>query len=149
MGSKEATVAVTTANSDEEEEEAAGNGMLAGELTAGDSPGRAKRSSLIPMGPEETPQGTEAVKKCTCPGLGLIYTLLSSGFFSVSSLLVKKIEAIHSVEISAIRCIFQLLFVLPALIYCKYVSNMQKLDFWDQKVSEFSFSSGDYLVPVQ
>ncbi|XP_029465741.1 solute carrier family 35 member G1-like isoform X3 [Rhinatrema bivittatum] len=83
MGSNEATVAVTTANSDEEEEEAA------------------------------------AVKKCTCPGLGLIYTLLSSGFFSVSSLLVKKIEDIHSVEISAIRCIFQLLFVLPALIYCK------------------------------
>ncbi|XP_029465738.1 solute carrier family 35 member G1-like [Rhinatrema bivittatum] len=119
MGSNDATVAVTTANSDEEEEEAAGTGVLAGELTAGGSPGRAKRSSLIPMGPEETPQGTEAVKKCTCPGLGLIYTLLSSGFFSVSSLLVKKIEDIHSVEISAIRCIFQLLFVLPALIYCK------------------------------
>ncbi|XP_053547665.1 solute carrier family 35 member G1 [Bombina bombina] len=56
-------------------------------------------------------------KKCTCPGLGIFYTILSALFFSSSSLIVKKIENIHSVEISAIRCVFQMLFVLPGLIY--------------------------------
>ncbi|XP_063818157.1 solute carrier family 35 member G1 isoform X2 [Pseudophryne corroboree] len=58
-------------------------------------------------------------RKCICPGLGLGYTILSAIFFSSSSLLVKKIENLHSVEISAIRCIFQMLFVLPGLIYYK------------------------------
>lgn len=58
-------------------------------------------------------------KKCTCPGLGIFYTILSALFFSSSALLVKKIENMHSVEISAIRCIFQMLFVLPGLIYYK------------------------------
>ncbi|KAM4636940.1 solute carrier family 35 member G1 [Discoglossus pictus] len=58
-------------------------------------------------------------KKCVCPGLGLFYTILSALFFSSSSLLVKKIEDLHSVQISAIRCVFQMLFVLPGLIYYK------------------------------
>ncbi|XP_072280189.1 solute carrier family 35 member G1 [Pyxicephalus adspersus] len=58
-------------------------------------------------------------KKCTCPGLGIFYTILSAFFFSSSSLLVKKIEDMHSVQISAFRCIFQMLFVLPGLIYYK------------------------------
>ncbi|KAM4702848.1 solute carrier family 35 member G1 [Rhinophrynus dorsalis] len=58
-------------------------------------------------------------KKCRCPGLGIFYTVLSALFFSSSSLLVKKIEDLHSVQISAIRCIFQMLFVLPGLIYYK------------------------------
>ncbi|XP_053306941.1 solute carrier family 35 member G1 [Spea bombifrons] len=58
-------------------------------------------------------------KECKCPGLGIFYTILSALFFSSSSLLVKKIEDLHSVEISAIRCIFQMLFVLPGLIYFK------------------------------
>nr|XP_060622813.1 solute carrier family 35 member G1 [Anolis sagrei ordinatus] len=54
-----------------------------------------------------------------CPGLGLFYTVLSAFFFSVASLFLKKIENVHSVEISAIRCIFQMAFVLPGLIYYK------------------------------
>ncbi|KAM3912888.1 solute carrier family 35 member G1 [Leptodactylus fuscus] len=58
-------------------------------------------------------------KKCSCPGLGLFYTVLSALFFSSSALLVKKIEDMHSVQISAIRCVFQMLFVLPGLIYYK------------------------------
>ncbi|XP_020819834.1 solute carrier family 35 member G1 [Phascolarctos cinereus] len=66
--------------------------------------------------PNENP---EAKKKVTCPGLGLFYTLLSAFFFSVASLLVKKIQDIHSAEISAFRCVFQMLFVLPSLIYEK------------------------------
>ncbi|CAH2322343.1 solute carrier family 35 member G1 [Pelobates cultripes] len=58
-------------------------------------------------------------KKCKCPGLGIFYTILSTFFFSSSALLVKKIEGLHSVEISAIRCVFQMLFVLPGLVYYK------------------------------
>ncbi|KAJ8365685.1 hypothetical protein SKAU_G00145160 [Synaphobranchus kaupii] len=56
-------------------------------------------------------------KKPACAGLGLVYALLASLFFSVLALLVKKIEGVHAVEISAIRCFFQMVFVLPALIY--------------------------------
>uniref|UniRef100_A0A8D2KRD8 Solute carrier family 35 member G1 n=1 Tax=Varanus komodoensis TaxID=61221 RepID=A0A8D2KRD8_VARKO len=62
--------------------------------------------------------GQEA-KKTTCPGLGLFYTLLSAFLFSVASLFLKKIEDIHSVEVSAFRCVFQMAFVLPGLIYYK------------------------------
>ncbi|XP_044516136.1 solute carrier family 35 member G1 [Gracilinanus agilis] len=61
----------------------------------------------------------EAKKKASCPGLGLFYTLLSAFLFSVASLLVKKIQDMHSAEISAFRCIFQMLFVLPCLIHQK------------------------------
>ncbi|XP_051969088.1 solute carrier family 35 member G1-like [Xyrauchen texanus] len=57
--------------------------------------------------------------KPACPGLGLLYSLLASVFFSVAALLVKKIEGIHAIEISAIRCFFQMLFVMPAMIYYK------------------------------
>ncbi|XP_076856808.1 solute carrier family 35 member G1 isoform X2 [Brachyhypopomus gauderio] len=64
-------------------------------------------------------QTTEKEVKPVCPGLGLLYSLLASGFFSVAALLVKKIEGIHAVEISAIRCFFQMLFVMPAMIYYK------------------------------
>ncbi|XP_028585597.2 solute carrier family 35 member G1 isoform X1 [Podarcis muralis] len=60
----------------------------------------------------------EGIKgKRTCPGLGLFYTLLSAFLFSVASLFLKKIEGVHSVEVSAIRCVFQMTFVLPGLIY--------------------------------
>nr|XP_056705514.1 solute carrier family 35 member G1 [Euleptes europaea] len=58
-------------------------------------------------------------KKKTCPGLGLFYTMLSALFFSVASLFLKKVEDVHSVETSAIRCVFQMVFVLPGLIYYK------------------------------
>ncbi|XP_057258336.1 solute carrier family 35 member G1 isoform X2 [Pezoporus wallicus] len=60
-----------------------------------------------------------AKKKAACPGLGLFYTVLSAFLFSVASLFLKKIEDVHSVEVSAFRCIFQMAFVLPGLIYYK------------------------------
>ncbi|NXF15609.1 S35G1 protein, partial [Rhodinocichla rosea] len=60
-----------------------------------------------------------AKKKAACPGLGLFYTILSAFLFSVASLFLKKIEDVHSVEVSAFRCVFQMAFVLPGLIYYK------------------------------
>ncbi|NXG32326.1 S35G1 protein, partial [Dromaius novaehollandiae] len=58
-------------------------------------------------------------KKAPCPGLGLFYTVLSAFLFSVTSLFLKKIEDVHAVEVSAFRCVFQMAFVLPGLIYYK------------------------------
>ncbi|KAL2078221.1 hypothetical protein ACEWY4_025906 [Coilia grayii] len=55
--------------------------------------------------------------KAPCSGLGLFYALLASLFFSLVALLVKRIEGVHAVEISAFRCFFQMLFVLPLMIY--------------------------------
>uniref|UniRef100_A0A8C5NXU7 Solute carrier family 35 member G1 n=2 Tax=Jaculus jaculus TaxID=51337 RepID=A0A8C5NXU7_JACJA len=60
-----------------------------------------------------------AKKKAPCPGLGLFYTLLSAFLFSVASLFVKKVQDIHAVEISAFRCVFQMLVIIPCLIYRK------------------------------
>lgn len=54
-----------------------------------------------------------------CPGLGLFYGMLATVFFSIIALLVKTIDGVHAVEISAIRCFFQMLFVMPMLIYYK------------------------------
>uniref|UniRef100_A0A8C6STK2 Solute carrier family 35 member G1 n=1 Tax=Neogobius melanostomus TaxID=47308 RepID=A0A8C6STK2_9GOBI len=51
--------------------------------------------------------------------LGLFYAFLSTVFFSIIALLVKTIEGLHAIEISAIRCFFQMLFVAPLLIYHK------------------------------
>ncbi|XP_038677880.1 solute carrier family 35 member G1 [Scyliorhinus canicula] len=56
-------------------------------------------------------------KKREWAWLGLCYVLLSCVFFSVTSLLVKKVKDIHSLEISGIRCLFQWLFSWPAIIY--------------------------------
>ncbi|XP_053441154.1 solute carrier family 35 member G1 [Nycticebus coucang] len=61
----------------------------------------------------------EAKKKAPCPGLGLFYTLLSAFLFSLSSLFVKKVQDVHAVEISAFRCVFQMLVIIPCLIYRK------------------------------
>ncbi|KAJ0060457.1 hypothetical protein NL108_011898, partial [Boleophthalmus pectinirostris] len=54
-----------------------------------------------------------------CSGLGLFYAFLSTVFFSIIALLVKTIQGLHAIEISAIRCFFQMLFVAPLLIYHK------------------------------
>ncbi|XP_053197321.1 solute carrier family 35 member G1 [Scomber japonicus] len=62
-------------------------------------------------------EGPEKPKKC--PGLGLFYAFLATVFFSIIALLVKTIEGIHAIEISAIRCFFQMLFTMPLLIYHK------------------------------
>ncbi|KAM6951787.1 solute carrier family 35 member G1 [Aplochiton taeniatus] len=56
-------------------------------------------------------------EKRRCPGLGLFYGLLSTVFFSVIALLVKTIRDVHAVEISLVRCFFQMLFLMPLLIY--------------------------------
>ncbi|XP_015423957.1 PREDICTED: solute carrier family 35 member G1-like [Myotis davidii] len=61
----------------------------------------------------------EAKKKAPCRGLGLFYALLSAFLFSVASLLVKKVQDLHAVEISAFRCVFQMLVLIPCLIYRK------------------------------
>ncbi|XP_037352346.1 solute carrier family 35 member G1 [Talpa occidentalis] len=61
----------------------------------------------------------EAKKKTPCPGLGLFYTLLSAFLFSVGSLFVKKVQDVHAVEISGFRCVFQMLVIIPCLIYRK------------------------------
>ncbi|XP_054839041.1 solute carrier family 35 member G1-like [Eublepharis macularius] len=64
--------------------------------------------------------GTPGINtKSPCPGLGLFYTLLSAFLFSVVSLFLKMIEDVHSVEVSAFRCVFQMAFVLPGVIYYK------------------------------
>ncbi|XP_048360814.1 solute carrier family 35 member G1-like [Sphaerodactylus townsendi] len=64
--------------------------------------------------------GTPGINsKTPCPGLGLFYTVLSAFLFSVASLFLKMIEDVHSVEVSAIRCVFQMTFVLPGIIYYK------------------------------
>ncbi|XP_064806903.1 solute carrier family 35 member G1-like [Oncorhynchus masou masou] len=62
---------------------------------------------------------TVAKENKHCPGLGLFYGLLATVFFSIIALLVKTIDGVHAVEISAIRCFFQMLFVMPMLIYYK------------------------------
>ncbi|KAM7370795.1 hypothetical protein PAMP_010316 [Pampus punctatissimus] len=62
-------------------------------------------------------EGPEKPKKC--PGLGLFYAFLSTVFFSIIALLVKTIQGIHAIEISGIRCFFQMLFIVPLLIYHK------------------------------
>ncbi|XP_061612185.1 solute carrier family 35 member G1 [Phyllopteryx taeniolatus] len=54
-----------------------------------------------------------------CPGIGLFYAFLSTVFFSIISLLVKTIQGVHAIEISGIRCFFQMLFIVPLLIYHK------------------------------
>ncbi|XP_042192552.1 solute carrier family 35 member G1 isoform X1 [Callorhinchus milii] len=56
-------------------------------------------------------------KKPAFVGLGLCYALLSSVFFSVVSLLAKKVEGIHSIEISGFRCFFQGVIICPLIIY--------------------------------
>ncbi|XP_039991565.1 solute carrier family 35 member G1 isoform X2 [Xiphias gladius] len=62
-------------------------------------------------------EGAEKTKGC--PGLGLFYAFLSTVFFSIIALLVKTIQGVHAIEISAIRCFFQMLFIVPLLIYHK------------------------------
>nr|XP_006630424.1 PREDICTED: solute carrier family 35 member G1 [Lepisosteus oculatus] len=78
-----------------------------------------KQSYPNNKGTEGNSLSKDPEKKPACAGIGLVYSLLASLFFSIVALLVKKIDGIHAVEISAIRCFFQMLFVLPAMIYYK------------------------------
>ncbi|KAK2820403.1 hypothetical protein Q5P01_023362 [Channa striata] len=73
-------------------------------------------------GEPASPEGSArpgAEKPKSCPGLGLFFAFLSTVFFSIMAVLVKSIQGIHAIEISAIRCFFQMLFVVPLLIYHK------------------------------
>ncbi|XP_072827755.1 solute carrier family 35 member G1 [Vicugna pacos] len=88
----------------------------AAEVAETPGPGRCWQCGSSPCGSSAQ---QEAEKKAPCPGLGLFYTLLSAFFFSVGSLLVKKVQDIHAVEISAFRCVFQMLIIIPCLIYRK------------------------------
>ncbi|XP_008851305.1 solute carrier family 35 member G1 isoform X1 [Nannospalax galili] len=81
-----------------------------------DPPGRCWLCGTSPCG---SGAEREAKKKAPCPGLGLFYTVLSAFLFSVASLFVKKVQGVHAVEISAFRCVFQLLVIIPCLIYRK------------------------------
>ncbi|KAM9716083.1 solute carrier family 35 member G1 [Menidia menidia] len=54
-----------------------------------------------------------------CPGLGLFFAFLATVFFSIIALLVKSIQGVHAIEISAFRCFFQMIFTMPLLIYHK------------------------------
>lgn len=71
-----------------------------------------------PPSPEDG-AGEDAQKPKKCVGLGLFYAFLSTVFFSIIGLVVKSIQGIQAIEISAIRCFFQMLFILPLLIYHK------------------------------
>lgn len=62
-------------------------------------------------------EGSEKPKQC--PGIGLFYAFLATVFFSIISMLVKTIQGLHAIEISAIRCFFQMVFIMPLLIYHK------------------------------
>ncbi|XP_068161019.1 solute carrier family 35 member G1 isoform X2 [Antennarius striatus] len=71
-----------------------------------------------PASPEENGgEGPEKPKRC--PALGLFYAFLSAFMFSIISLLVKSIQGVHALEISTLRCFFQMLFIMPFLIYNK------------------------------
>ncbi|XP_004607582.2 solute carrier family 35 member G1 isoform X1 [Sorex araneus] len=81
------------------------------------TPGRG-RCGLCLSAPCSSCAQPEAKKK-PCPGLGLVYTLLSAFLFSVGSVFVKKVQDVHAVEISGFRCVFQMLVIIPCLIYRK------------------------------
>ncbi|XP_014164574.1 solute carrier family 35 member G1 [Geospiza fortis] len=91
----------------------------AGAPTGTAGPGEAAAAALSRGSYLGAVSGFRAKKKAACPGLGLFYTILSAFLFSVASLFLKKIEDVHSVEVSAFRCVFQMAFVLPGLIYYK------------------------------
>lgn len=71
-----------------------------------------------PLSREESAR-EDSEKPKRCPGLGLFYAFLSTVFFSIIAFLVKTIQGVHAIEISAIRCFFQMLFTMPLLIYHK------------------------------
>ncbi|XP_059025407.1 solute carrier family 35 member G1 isoform X2 [Mustela lutreola] len=73
-----------------------------------------------PQGAIEEPAAAEAAGT---PGTGRCWLFDSSpcGLCApqVASLFVKKVQDVHAVEISAFRCVFQMLVIIPCLIYRK------------------------------
>ncbi|XP_044034735.1 solute carrier family 35 member G1 [Siniperca chuatsi] len=101
---------------DEEEARGSGNSLEGSEKKTLCSPAFCVRSEPASRD-ESAREGPEKPKRC--PGVGLFYALLSTVFFSIIALLVKTIQGVHAIEISAIRCFFQMLFIMPLLIYHK------------------------------
>ncbi|XP_051925483.1 solute carrier family 35 member G1 [Hippocampus zosterae] len=90
------------------------------------SPEDGERETLCPSPaarvttkPASADRSASQGKQKRFPGLGLFYAFLSTVFFSIISLLVKTIQGVHAIEISGIRCFFQMLFIVPLLIYHK------------------------------
>ncbi|XP_040848375.1 solute carrier family 35 member G1 isoform X1 [Ochotona curzoniae] len=100
-------------------EAAPGAGEEPAAAEAEETPGGDGRCWLCRSSPCCSRAEPEAKKKAPCPGLGLFYTLLSAFLFSVGSLFVKKVQDVHAVELSAFRCVFQMLVIIPCLIYRK------------------------------
>ncbi|XP_027452713.1 solute carrier family 35 member G1 isoform X3 [Callorhinus ursinus] len=73
-----------------------------------------------PQGAIEEPAAAEAAGT---PGPGRCWLFGSSPCAlcapQVASLFVKKVQDVHAVEISAFRCVFQMLVIIPCLIYRK------------------------------
>ncbi|KAF7653500.1 hypothetical protein LDENG_00082180 [Lucifuga dentata] len=107
-------------NGDAEEEEKAEEEPRGGEKSPESSEEKALCLPAFCVRDEpESQRGNAQEDKPKRCGLGLFYAFLSTVFFSVIGLLVKTIQGIHAIEISAIRCFFQMLFVVPLLIYHK------------------------------
>ncbi|XP_060950498.1 solute carrier family 35 member G1 [Limanda limanda] len=102
---------------EEEEETRVVESLEAGVKTTLCPPSCCLRGETASRGGGSVPDGAEEPKGCQ--SLGLFYAFLSTVFFSTIALLVKSIQGIHAIEISAIRCFFQMLFVMPLLIYHK------------------------------
>ncbi|KPP62138.1 hypothetical protein Z043_119691 [Scleropages formosus] len=79
--------------------------------------GHPKAGAVASVCPESPVALPDTEKKQAFRGLGLLYALLASVVFSIVAFIVKKVDGLHAVEISAIRCFFQITFTLPALIY--------------------------------
>ncbi|XP_057682629.1 solute carrier family 35 member G1 [Corythoichthys intestinalis] len=96
------------------------------EIADDKSPEGGERETLCPpaslVNEKASSAGGESaskVKPKRYPGLGLFYAFLATVFFSIISLIVKTIQGVHAIEISGIRCFFQMLFIVPLLIYNK------------------------------
>lgn len=54
------------------------------------------------------------------PGIGIVYGLLSSFFFTINVVLIKKVSSIHPCQIACSRCVIQILLTLPLLTFKWY-----------------------------
>ncbi|XP_032985760.1 solute carrier family 35 member G1 isoform X2 [Rhinolophus ferrumequinum] len=85
-----------------------------------------RQEPALPLTGDRSPGASEepaAADAAGTPGPGWCWLCRSSPcgsrVQSVGSLFVKKVQDIHAVEISAFRCVFQMLVVIPCLIYRK------------------------------
>ncbi|CAH1246547.1 SLC35G1 [Branchiostoma lanceolatum] len=77
---------------------------------------------MVPGSEDRVSQGAEVRGwgcSCSFPGLGLVCALVSTVFFSLSSLFVKLVSDLHPLEVTFFRCAAQLVCALPPIIYKK------------------------------